>query len=165
MHKSKIKFFGSLNETDLCDNKEFCCVVKPLLSNKFVSNEKITLIEGDNILEIDKNTASVLTEFFSILTLLGISQYNEMEPVSHNRGDTLMKGFHPSIITIKENCNSGLSFSFSRVECYGLMKQNNNLKTNKATQSADIPTKLIKENSDFFGDLIFGNYNNCISYS
>ena len=44
------------------------------------------------------------------------------------------------------------------------MKKINNLKTNKATQSTDIPTKLIKENS-IFADFIFGNYNNCISYS
>ena len=42
------------------------------------------------------------------------------------------------------------------------MKEINNLKTNKATQSTDIPTKLIKENSDIFGDFIFGNYNNCV---
>ena len=29
----------------------------------------------------------------------------------------------------------------------------------------DIPTKLIKENSDIFGDFIFGNHNNCVSSS
>ena len=29
--------------------------------------------------------------------------------------------------------------------------------------NTDIPTKLIKENSDIFGDFIFENYNNCIS--
>ena len=45
------------------------------------------------------------------------------------------------------------------------MKEVNNLRTNKATQSTDIPTKPIKENSDIFGDFIFGNYNNCVSYS
>ena len=36
---------------------------------------------------------------------------------------------------------------------------------NKATQGTDIPTKLLKENSDIFGDFIFGNYNDCVSYS
>ena len=45
------------------------------------------------------------------------------------------------------------------------MKEINSLKTNKATQSTDLPTKLIKENSDIFGDFIFGNYNNCVSSS
>ena len=53
-------------------------MVKPLLSNKFVSNEKITLVEHGNIVESNKNTASVMNEFFSnIITTLGIAQYNE----------------------------------------------------------------------------------------
>ena len=73
--------------------------------------------------------------------------------------------FRPSIITIKESCYSGLSFSFSQVERDEIMKEISNLKTNKATQSTDIPTKLIKEDYDIFGDFINGNYNNCVSYS
>ena len=28
--------------------------------------------------------------------------------------------------------------------------------------SFSLPTKLIKENSDIFGDFIFGNYKNCV---
>ena len=43
------------------------------------------------------------------------------------------------------------------------MREINNLETNKATESTDIPTKLIRENSDILGDFIFGNYNNCVS--
>ena len=122
MRKSKREVFGSLNETDLSDNKNFWGVVKPLLSNKIVYNERTTLVEDDKIVENDKNTASVLNEFFSnIITTLRIPQYNETEPVSHNIGDPLMKAimryrFHPSIIPIKKNCNSGLSFNFSQVE-------------------------------------------------
>ena len=38
-------------------------------------------------------------------------------------------------------------------------------KTNKATQSTHITTKLVKENSDIFADFTFGNYNNCVSHS
>ena len=148
----------------MCDNKKFWGVVKPLLSNKVVYNERITLVEDDKIIENDKNTASILNEFFSnIITTLGIPQYNETEPVSHNIGDPLMKAimkyrFHPSIVAIKKNCNSGLSFSFSQVERHEIMKEINNLKTNKTTQSTDMPTKRIKENSDIFEDFIFGNY-------
>ena len=58
---------------------------------------------------------------------------------------------HPSIIAIKENCSSGLSFRFSQV--------------NKATQNTYIPTILIKKNSYIFGDVICRNYNNCVSCS
>ena len=71
--------------------------------------------------------------------------------------------FHPSIIAIKERCNSNFSFSFSQVERDEIMKEINRLNVNKATQSRDIPTKLIIVNSDIYGDFIFENYNNCIS--
>ena len=171
LRKSKREFFGSLNETHLCDNKKFWSVVKALLSNKVVYNERITLVEDDKIIENDEDTASILNEFFSdIVETLGIPQYDETEPVSHNIGDPLMKAiikyrFHSSIVAIKKNCNLCLSFSFSQVECHKIMKEINNLKTNKATQSTDMPTKLIKENSDVFRDFIFGNYNNCVSSS
>ena len=111
-----------------------------------------------------------MNEFFSnVIITLGILQYNETEPVSHNTGDSLMKAilkyrFHPSIVAIKKKCNSGLSFSFSQVERHEIMKEINNFKTNKATQSAYMLTKHIKENS-VFGDFIFGKFNNCVSSS
>ena len=114
--KVKESLFGSLNETDLCDNKKFLGGVRPLLSNTVISNEKITLIEDGNIVENNKNTASVLKKFFSnIITMLGIPQYNETEPVGHNTGDPLMKAimkyrFHPGMIAIKENYNSVFFF-------------------------------------------------------
>ena len=59
-------------------------MVKLLLSNKVVSNERITFVEDNNIVEHDKNIASVLNKIFSnIIITLGIPQYDEMEPVSH----------------------------------------------------------------------------------
>ena len=58
-----------------------------------------------------------------------------------------------------------MSFRFSQNERDEIMKEINNLETNKATQSTDIPTKFIKENSDIFGNVVFRCYNNCIFYS
>ena len=73
LRKSKRDYFNNLNEKNVCDNKSFCKVVKPLLSNKIVSNEKITIVEGDKIIGIDKETAKVLNEFFSnVVTNLNI---------------------------------------------------------------------------------------------
>lgn len=101
----------------MCDNKTFWGGIKPLLSHEVVSNKKIILVEDGNILEIDKNTASVSNKFFSSsITNLEIPPNNDTEPVSYNIGDPLIKAiikcrFHPSIIAIKENCNSGFSFS------------------------------------------------------
>ena len=152
----------------MCDNKTFWGVVKPVLPNKVVSNEKTSLVEQDNIAENDKKTATVLDDFFSnIVTNLGIPQYIKGEPVSQNIDDPLMKAIvkyrlHPSIIPIKEK---SLSFSFSLVEREEIIKEINNLKTNKKTQSTNIPTELIKENSDIFADFIFENFNNSVFYS
>ena len=76
----------------MCDNKKIERVVKSLLSNKVVYNDRNTLMEDDKIIENDKNTASILNEVFSdIITTLGVPQYNETEPVSHNIGDPLIK--------------------------------------------------------------------------
>ena len=58
--KSKITFFGSLNEEYLCNNKKSWGVVKPLLSRKVVFNEKLTLLDDDNIVENDKNPAALI---------------------------------------------------------------------------------------------------------
>ena len=149
------EFYGNLNEKKLCDIKKFWGAVKPTLSNKVASNEKITLVEQDNIVENDKKAATFLNDFFSnIITNLGIPQYIEGEPVSQNIDDPLMKAiikyrFHPSIIAINQKCVSSFSFSFSQVEGDEIIKNIKNLKTNKATQSADIPTKLNPFSANF----------------
>ena len=51
-------------------------VVKPFLSNKIMSSEKITLVEGTKILKNEKETSVVLKNFFStIIQNLKIPQY------------------------------------------------------------------------------------------
>ena len=58
-------------------------VVKPVLSNKVVSNEKITLSEQDNIVENDQKAATVLNNFLSnIINNRGIAQCAEGDRVS-----------------------------------------------------------------------------------
>ena len=46
-----------------------------------------------------------------------------------------------------------------------IFKELYNVNINKATKNTDIPTKIIKENSDIFGDSIFSNLNCCINTS
>ena len=65
MRKSKIEYFNNLNEKNVCDNKKSWKVVKPLLSNKIILNEKIMIVEGDKIIRGDNETAKVLNEFFA----------------------------------------------------------------------------------------------------
>ena len=143
LRKSKREYYQNLSVENVCDNKKFWKVVKPLLSNKIMSSEKITLVEGTKNFKNGKETAKVLAVVGAIL------KYRT----------------YPSIIAIKENCNSSTRFNFSFVDKEDILKEIKNLKSNKATQNTDIPTKLIKENSDIFADFIFENLNDSISQS
>ena len=171
LRKSKREYFGNLDEKKVCDNEKFWSVVKPLLSNKVVSNEKLTLIENNDIIKNEEKTATVVNNFFSnVITSPNIQQHNETGPKSQNINDpltaaTIKYRSHPSIIAIKDKCNSDLYFNFSFVEYDEVMKKINKLKTNKATQNTDIPTKLIKENSEILPDFTFENLNDCIAKS
>ena len=45
------------------------------------------------------------------------------------------------------------------------MKKVNTLDTAKASQQSDIPTKILKQNSDYFAEYFYENINQCISKS
>ena len=106
--KCKGEYFKNLNEKNVCDNKEFWKVDKPLLSSKIISNGKITTVEGDKIRRIDKETVKVLNEFFSkVVTRLNIPQFNQIKRTSENISDPVIKAIvkyraHPSVIAIKK---------------------------------------------------------------
>ena len=71
-------YYNNLNEKNVCDNRKFWKVVKPLLSNKIASNKKITLAEGEEIIKTDQASAEVLNNFSSnIIKNLEIPQYNQ----------------------------------------------------------------------------------------
>ena len=61
---------------------------------------------------------------------------------------------HPSIKTILEKCN--FSFSFKTVSLTDTEKEMKSLRTNKASHSSYIPTKILKQNVDFFSPFILG---------
>ena len=64
LRKTKREYYGNLDEKNICDNKAFWEIVKPMLSKKTKSKERINLIENDNIIKIEKGTAKVLNTFF-----------------------------------------------------------------------------------------------------
>ena len=71
--KTKKKHYANLNHKDIADNKQFWRTVKPLLSDKSKSNEKITLIEDNKMIREDKGNAELLNSFF--LMLLKVSKF------------------------------------------------------------------------------------------
>ena len=142
-----------------------------MLSNQIKSSEKITLVERTKVLKNDKRTATVLNNFFStIIQILKIPQYKEQDPIFASFSDPAIRAIVkyrglPSIIAIKENCNSSTPFNFSFLDKEDILKEIKNLKANKATQNTNISTKLIKENSGITADFIFENLNGSISQS
>ena len=54
LQKNIRDYFNNLNEKNICDNRKFCKVANPLLSNKTVFIEKITLVEGEIIIKTDQ---------------------------------------------------------------------------------------------------------------
>ena len=61
----KREYYSNLDEKKTCDNKTFRKIVKSMLSKKINSNERITLIENDEIIKTEKGTAKVLNAFVS----------------------------------------------------------------------------------------------------
>ena len=107
-----------------------------------------------------------IISFLLLIQNLKIPQYKEQNPIS----DPVIRGIikyraHPSIVAIKENGNSSTPFNFSFVDKEDILKEIKSLKANKATKNTDIPTKLVKENSDIFADFIFKNLNDSIFQS
>ena len=83
LRKTKAQNYSNLDEKNVADNKTFCKTVKPFLSDKITSKEKITLIEEHEIVSNNENTAQVLNTFFSnIVGSLNIPEYVTNDPIS-----------------------------------------------------------------------------------
>ena len=121
LRKPKREYYSNLDDKNICDNKTFWKTVKPILSKKIKSNERITPIENDEIIKTKKGTAEVLNAFFSnIVQNLDIQQYNVDDPICENINDPLPKAIvryrnHTSVVAIKKFCSSKSYFSFKNV--------------------------------------------------
>ena len=163
VRKSKKLYHSNLDEKNVTDNKTFWKTIKPFLSDKVVSREKITLIEEDEIVESDSNTAQTLNTFFSnIVSNLKIAEYTNCDPVSNSINDPVIKSIvkyrnHPSILKIAEVCNRKQCsiFSFSHVDKAEILKEILILDSSKVSQDTDIPTKILKDNADIFQIFLF----------
>ena len=110
---------------------------------------------------MDLETAEVLNTFFgNIGKNLEINQYSNFDPVINHVKDPTLRAIlkykdHPSILAIQNNCKNGIKFAFEEIDLASIEKEIHNLKINKASQSSDIPTKIIKENVDIFAEFLW----------
>ena len=64
------KYFSSLNMNIVIENKLFWKMVRPFLSNKTISSEKITLIDDDELIADEQKVANSFNDFFSSLVTI-----------------------------------------------------------------------------------------------
>ena len=171
LRKTKKRYYENLNEKSVVDNKLFWKTVKPLLSDKVAGKDEIHLIENNELVKTDLEIAEVLNNFFSnIVQNLGISRYSNNEPLVSNTNDATLKAIlkyrnHPSIIAIRSKCKDKGNFNFIEVDQKQIEKEILKLDVNKASQSSDIPIKVLKENSDIFSNFLCNSFNNSIKLS
>ena len=175
LRKAKTQYYSNLDKENVTDNKAFIKTVKPFLSDKIMSKEKITLIKENESISNDENTAQVLNTFFSnIVGSLNIPEYDTSDPISDNISDPIIKLIvkyrkHPSILTIGEVCKERkkkhAAFSFSKVAKEKIFRNILNLHVSKACQYTDIPPKIINENADIFASLLHSSFDTSVSNS
>ena len=100
LRKTKTNYCGNLNEKDITDNKTFWKTVKPLLSDKSKSSNKIHLSENGELLNNESETAEVLNNFFSnIVKNLKIPEYENLDPNFENVKDPIFRAIYNIKIT------------------------------------------------------------------
>ena len=144
---------------------------KAFTFRKFNARERINLSKNGVNMNTEKGTADVFNNFFgNIVKNLNISQYSDFDPIIEKVKDPTLKAIlkyekHPSILAIRTKCNRNGAFSFTEVSFKEIKTEMRLLKLNKASQYSDIPTKIIKENSDIFSNFICESINNSIKSS
>ena len=138
-----------------------------MLSNKFVNNEMITLVDNEKVITNDKKIAKVLNFFSNIVKTLNIPKKDHTDSIIESVRDPTLKAIlkyrkHPSISAIKRNLKSGPVFNFNHITKEDVIKEIKNLDASKASQEDDIPTKIIKGNSDIFSNFTYQSFNNKI---
>ena len=141
----------------IVDNKTFWKTIKPLFS----SNNKITLIENEDILSEEDVISETMNHLFS--NIIGNSNMSEISDDPVIKSVEKFKN-HPSIQAINRNGPYD-TFSFSKVNHEEIVKEIKNVGTSKASQVSDIPTKIIKTNCDIFSNFIHPSYNETIEKS
>ena len=151
LKREKKRYFANLNLSNYTDNKKFWNTVKPLFSGAVAGAQKITLVEGGDIVSDDGKIAETFNNFFvDTVSLLDIKPNNDLlndvgcirDPVQgalHRFGD------HPSIIEIKKRVVVDSLFSFAAVTEGDMEKEIGGLDAGKSGTFMNIPTKRLRE--------------------
>ena len=154
LRKTKKEFYNNLNVKYITENKLFWKTVKPSFKDKTLKDERITLVENNEVVSDESKLVEIFSRYFgNIVQNLGMDGLTNIS--SDNDAVTIRKALekyqnHPSIKVIRENIDTISNFSFDLINPECISKIINNLDTSKATQQGDIPTKILKDLKTFF---------------
>ena len=121
--KSKIKYLERCTEKGISSSKQFWNFVKPFLTNKgCMSNDFISIRNGDAFI----NNESKLVEMFNSHYINTVEETTGVPPKNYvidtNNTREIIEGIikkyekHPSILEIKNNFFSSITFDFPKAE-------------------------------------------------
>ena len=129
------------------------------------SLDRIHLTENGEVLKTELKIAETLNNFFgNVIKKLMIPKYSEydlsIDRVENRTIRAVLKyRNHPSILAIPGRKKVQINVCFKEVSIEEIQKEILNLNNKKAF---DIPTKIIKENSDTFGKLLCSFINDSV---
>lgn len=169
LRTTKRNYFESLDENRITDSKKFWKTVKPFFTNKGLAQEKIILVEEENIVKKDKELSETFNEYFgNIIKNLNLpippfdSSSSEENPVKNS---ILKYKNHQSIIEIKKNRNANPKFCFKPTTKEEIKKIIMNLSSHKAQANSDIPLKIVKQFSEVFSKFFSKSINDSFNTS
>ena len=166
--QAKRDYYNKLDINLVTDNRKFWKTVKPALSDKCQSNNKIVLVEDDEIISDDTEVAEIFNSFFvTVEESLGIKENNDNISGTEGILDPIEKSIqkysnHPSILRIKNRFVNADSFTFNPVSLEEMGTEIKRLNPKKATTFKNIPPKILKNNSDICSEPLQEIFNNCI---
>ena len=135
-------------------NSKIWQTIKPSFTDKTLKDEKITFVEGGKDITKEKDLVKMFkAQFEKMVDTLKIDR-----PILYDLSDdpvlNAIEKFchHSSVLKIKESRNSSDCFSFKLVTIEDICNEIRALNASKATQSDDMPIKIIKITPAFFLD-------------
>ena len=146
---AKRKFFTQLDPKEVGKGKNFWKTFKPLFTDKTSGQNKIVLVENENIVNDDKVICEIFNSYFvNITDTLPITALPESDVEITSTTDRVLHSIqkyrnHPSIIRIKENVGIVDKFEFNFVAPIDVWNEINQLNGSKKS-SGEIPTDILK---------------------
>ena len=133
---------------DIKDNKKFWKTIRPYFSDKGYNQTKITVVKKDCVITDEKKIASLMNNYFTIITKTldlkpsTVSNTSDIEEITKHFDD------HISVCKIKEAYSKILredNFSFSMVSMDEVKKVVLKLDSKKSSTYGAIPASTLKQ--------------------